>query len=112
MISHEEYLNEIDNSIDENEFKNYQIERLKPAISIIKQIVKHQFKSVEFKSQNGGIYAMINLNSQIENRKIVLIKGRLNKNNYHIEIDNENTICIHNKTILPLEKNNDEVCNE
>lgn len=112
LISHEEYLNEIDNSIDENEFKNYQIERLKPAISIIKQIVKHQFKSVEFKSQNGGIYAMINLNSQIENRKIVLIKGRLNKNNYHIEIDNENTICIHNKTILPLEKNNDEVCNE
>lgn len=37
---------------------------------------------------------------------MILIKAQINKDNYHIKIENnnKNIICIHNKTIIPIGK--------
>ena len=93
LVKKEESMDEFD------DFRNFQIEKLNPAIFIIKNIVKHRFKELDFKSHNGRIYAIIYLNEKIGNREMVLIKGRINRDSFHLEI-NDKVIEIHIKNIL------------
>ncbi len=84
-----------------SEFKKYEIEKLKPAIDVIKDILKDKIKTIEFKENNNRTYAVCISSKKTTQKENAYIKGKINKNVYYINIDNtKNLIEIHLKNLL------------
>ena len=98
-------------------FKEQEQEKLKNIVEIVQEQLKNKISLFEFKENNNRTYASFELSKPLNTKELTFIKGKVNKELYHIEIDNGNniksTIEIHLKNPLvqdlPLEKENKNV---
>lgn len=96
------------------EFKKYEVEKLKLAIDVVKDILKDKVKTIEFKENNNRTYAACIINKKITQKENAYIKGKINKNAYYINVySTKNLIEIHLNNLLEqnliIEKGNNHV---
>ena len=106
------YRNRIDKFIEKPEISEYDLfkeqeqEKLKNIVEIVQEQLKNKISLFEFKENNNRTYASFELSKPLNTKELTFIKGKINKDIYHIEIDNGNntksTIEIHLKS--PLEQ--------
>lgn len=73
---------------------------------IVNDLLKDKIKIFEFKENNNRTFASFELKEPLSTKESIFLKGKINKEVYHLEIDNgdntKSTIEIHLKN--PLEK--------
>ncbi len=104
------YKNKIDKSIAKDELLEYDLfrkqekEKLKNIVEIVQEQLKEKISLFEFKENNNRTYASFELSMPLNTKELTFIKGKINKEVYHLEIDNGNntksTIEIHLKNPL------------
>lgn len=95
-------------------FKEQEKEKLESIVEIVQNQLKNKISTFEFKENNNRIYASFEINKNLTVKELAFIKGKINKDVFHLEIDNGNstksTIEIHLKNPLvqdlTLEKGN------
>ena len=95
-------------------FKEQEQEKLRNIVKIIKEQLKEKISLFKFKENNNRTYASFELNKPLNIKELTFIKGKVNRELYHLEIDNGNetksTIEVHLKNpleqSLTLERNN------
>lgn len=86
-----------------SEFKKYEVEKLKPAIEVIKDILKDKIKTIDFKENNNRTYAVCISSKKITQKENAYIKGKINKNTYYINVDStKNLIEIHLNNLIEI----------
>lgn len=108
---YKEELSELD------KFREEEKEKLKNIIEIVQDQLKDKISLFEFKENNNRTYASFELFKPLNTKELTFIKGKINKEVFHLEIDNGNntksTIEIHLKNPLEndltLEKGNKNV---
>ncbi len=89
-----------------DKFKTEEINKLNNIVNIVNDLLKDKIKIFEFKENNNRTFASFELKEQLNTKESIFLKGKINKEVYHLEIDNGNntksTIEIHLKN--PLEK--------
>ena len=84
-------------------FKTEEINKLN---NIVNDLLKDKIKLFEFKENNNRTFASFELKEPLSTKESIFLKGKINKEVYHLEIDNgdntKSTIEIHLKN--PLEK--------
>lgn len=117
------YRNRNDKSIYKEElseydkFKEEEKIKLKSIVEIVQDQLKDKISLFEFKENNNRTYASFELSKPLNTKELTFIKGKINKEVFHLEIDNGNntksTIEIHLKNPLEndltLEKGNKNV---
>lgn len=97
---YKEELSELD------KFREEEKEKLKNIVEIVQDQLKDKISLFEFKENNNRTYASFELSKPLNTKELTFIKGKINKEVFHLEIDNGNntksTIEIHLKN--PLEK--------
>ena len=97
---YKEELSELD------KFREAEKEKLKNIVEIVQDQLKDKISLFEFKENNNRTYASFELSKPLNTKELTFIKGKINKEVFHLEIDNGNntksTIEIHLKN--PLEK--------
>ncbi len=97
---YKEELSELDKFIEAEK------EKLKNIVEIVQDQLKDKISLFEFKENNNRTYASFELSKPLNTKELTFIKGKINKEVFHLEIDNGNntksTIEIHLKN--PLEK--------
>ena len=97
---YKEELSELD------KFREAEKEKLKNIVEIVQDQLKNKISLFEFKENNNRTYASFELSKPLNTKELTFIKGKINKEVFHLEIDNGNntksTIEIHLKN--PLEK--------
>lgn len=97
---YKEELSELD------KFREAEKEKLKNIVEIVQDQLKNKISLFEFKENNNRTYASFELSKPLNTKELTFIKGKINKEVFHLEIDNGNntksTIGIHLKN--PLEK--------
>lgn len=106
------YRNRNDKSIYKEElseydkFKEEEKTKLKNIVEMVQDQLKDKISLFEFKENNNRTYASFELSKPLNTKELTFIKGKINKEVFHLEIDNGNntksTIEIHLKN--PLEK--------
>ena len=92
-----------------SEFKKYEVEKLKPAIEVIKDILKDKIKTIEFKENNNRTYAVCISSKKITQKENAYIKGKINKNTYYINVDStKNLIEIHLNNLIEINNGMDQ----
>ena len=85
-------------------FKEQEQEKLKNIVEIVQEQLKNKISLFEFKENNNRTYASFELSMPLNTKELTFIKGKINKEVYHLEIDNGNntksTIEIHLKNPL------------
>ena len=88
-----------------DKFKTEEINKLN---NIVNDLLKDKIKIFEFKENNNRTFASFELKEPLSTKESIFLKGKINKEVYHLEIDNGDntkpTIEIHLKN--PLEKDN------
>lgn len=117
------YRNRNDQSIYKEElseydkFKEEEKTKLKNIVEMVQDQLKDKISLFEFKENNNRTYASFELSKPLNTKELTFIKGKINKEVFHLEIDNGNntksTIEIHLKNPLEqdltLEKGNKNV---
>ncbi len=117
------FINRNDKSIYKEElsefdkFKEEEQTKLKNIVEIVQDQLKDKISLFEFKENNNRTYASFELSKPLNTKELTFIKGKINKEVFHLEIDNGNntksTIEIHLKNPLEqdltLEKGNKNV---
>ena len=89
-----------------DKFREEEKEKLKNIIEIVQDQLKDKISLFEYKENNNRTYASFELSKPLNTKELTFIKGKINKEVFHLEIDNGNntksTIEIHLKN--PLEK--------
>ena len=106
------YRNRNDKSIYKEElseydkFKEEEKTKLKNIVEMVQDQLKDKISLFEFKENNNRTYASFELSKPLNTKELTFIKGKINKEVFHLEIDNGNntksTIEIHLKN--PLEQ--------
>lgn len=106
------FRNRNDKSIEKPElseydkFKEEEKTKLKNIVEIVQEQLKEKISLFEFKENNNRTYASFELSKPLNTKELTFIKGKINKEVFHLEIDNGNntksTIEIHLKN--PLEQ--------
>lgn len=92
-----------------SEFKKYEVEKLKPAIDVIKDILKDKIKTIDFKENNNRTYAVCISSKKITQKENAYIKGKINKNTYYINVDStKNLIEIHLNNLIEINNGMDQ----
>ena len=100
-----------------DKFKEEEQTKLKNIVEIVQDQLKDKISLFEFKENNNRTYASFELSKPLNTKELTFIKGKINKEVFHLEIDNGNntksTIEIHLKNPLEqdltLEKGNKNV---
>lgn len=100
-----------------DKFKEEEQTKLKNIVEIVQDQLKDKISLFEFKENNNRTYAIFELSKPLNTKELTFIKGKINKEVFHLEIDNGNntksTIEIHLKNPLEqdltLEKGNKNV---
>ena len=83
-----------------------EINKLNNIVNIVNDLLKDKIKIFEFKENNNRAFASFELKEPLSTKESIFLKGKINKEVYHLEIDNgdntKSTIEIHLKN--PLEK--------
>ena len=89
-----------------DKFKTEEINKLNNIVNVVNDLLKDKIKLFEFKENNNRTFASFELKEPLNTKESIFLKGKINKEVYHLEIDNGNntksTIEIHLKN--PLEK--------
>lgn len=115
-----EYRNKVDKSKEHEELPEYEdfrqeeIKKLEKVVDIINELLKDKIRLFEYKERNTRTYASFELDKPLSNKELAFVKGKVNKEVFHINIDNGNNsssvIEIHLKNPLEneltLEKGN------
>ena len=92
-----------------SEFKKYEVEKLKPAIDVIKDILKDKIKTIDFKENNNRTYAVCISSKKITQKENAYIKGKINQNTYYINVDStKNLIEIHLNNLIEINNGMDQ----
>lgn len=85
-------------------FKESEKEKLKAITTIVENQLKDKIYKFQFKENNNRTYASFELSKPLTSKELTFIKGKINKEMFHLEIDNGNntksTIEIHIKNPL------------
>lgn len=100
-----------------DKFKEEEQTKLKNIVEIVQDQLKDKISLFEYKENNNRTYASFELSKPLNTKELTFIKGKINKEVFHLEIDNGNntksTIEIHLKNPLEqdltLEKGNKNV---
>ena len=91
-----------------DKFKTEEINKLNNIVNVVNDLLKDKIKLFEFKENNNRTFASFELKEPLNTKESIFLKGKINKEVYHLEIDNGNntksTIEIHLKN--SLEKDN------
>ena len=91
-----------------DKFKTEEINKLNNIVNVVNDLLKDKIKLFEFKENNNRTFASFELKEPLNTKESIFLKGKIDKEVYHLEIDNGNntksTIEIHLKN--PLEKDN------
>ena len=91
-----------------DKFKTEEINKLNNIVNVVNDLLKDKIKLFEFKENNNRTFASFELKEPLNTKESIFLKCKINKEVYHLEIDNGNntksTIEIHLKN--PLEKDN------
>lgn len=89
-----------------DKFKTEEINKLNNIVNIVNDLLKDKIKIFEFKENNNRTFASFELKEPLSTKESIFLKGKINKEVFHLEIDNSNntksTIEIHLKS--PLEQ--------
>jgi len=88
-----------------DKFKEEEKDKLKNIVDTVQELLKDKITLSTFKSCNNRTYASFELSKPLSTKELTFIKGKTNKDVFHLEIDNDKnktTIEIHLKN--PLEK--------
>lgn len=89
-----------------DKFKEEEKVKLNKIVEIVQDQLKDKISLFEFKENNNRTYASFELSKPLNTKELTFIKGKINKDVFHLEIDNGNntksTIEIHLKS--PLEQ--------
>ena len=87
-------------------FKIEEINKLNNIVNVVNDLLKDKIKLFEFKENNNRTFDSFELKEPLSTKESIFLKGKINKEVYHLEIDNgdntKSTIEIHLKN--PLEK--------
>ena len=100
-----------------DKFKEEEISKLNNIVEVIQDLLKDKITLFEYKQNNNRTFASFELKENLNTKELTFIKGKVNKEIFHVEIDNGNnsksTIEIHLKNPLDkdltLEKGNKNV---
>ena len=85
-------------------FKQQEKIKLEQIVKLVQEQLKDKITLFEFKENNNRTYASFELSNPLNTKELTFIKGKINKEVYHLEIDNGNntksTIEIHLKNPL------------
>lgn len=85
-------------------FREEEIKKLKNIVQIIQNLLKEKINFFEYKQNNNRTFASFELNNNLSVKEIIFIKGKVNKDIYHLEINNNNngksTIEVHLKNLF------------
>lgn len=108
-----EYRKRVDKSKEHEELPEYEdfrqeeIKKLEKVVDIINELLKDKIRLFEYKERNTRTHASFELDKPLSNKELSFVKGKVNKEVFHINIDNGNNsssvIEIHLKN--PLENN-------
>lgn len=96
--------NEIINNEEYKDFEDQEKKNLKIAIKTIEGITKAKFDSFSYEKVNLKTFSTISLKDRLTPKERTTIRGRLDKNAYHVIID-DRKIEVHLKNPIGLEKN-------
>ena len=89
-----------------DKFKEEEIAKLNNIVEVIQDLLKDKIDLFEYKENNNRTFASFEIKDKLTTKELTFIKGKVNKEVFHLEIDNGNntksTIEIHLKN--PLEK--------
>ena len=89
-----------------DKFKEEEISKLNNIVEVIQDLLKDKITLFEYKQNNNRTFASFELKENLNTKELTFIKGKVNKEIFHVEIDNGNnsksTIEIHLKN--PLDK--------
>jgi hypothetical protein len=89
-----------------DKFKEEEIAKLNNIVEVIQDLLKDKINLFEYKENNNRTFASFEIKDKLTTKELTFIKGKVNKEVFHLEIDNGNntksTIEIHLKN--PLEK--------
>ena len=88
-----------------DKFKEEEISKLSNIVEIVQDLLKDKINTFEYKENNNRTFASFEIKGNLNIKELTFIKGKVNKNIFHIEMNNGNdtsTIEIHLKN--PLEK--------
>ena len=100
-----------------DKFKEEEIAKLNNIVEVIQDLLKDKIDLFEYKENNNRTFASFEIKDKLTTKELTFIKGKVNKEVFHLEIDNGNntksTIEIHLKNLLEkdltLEKGNKNV---
>ena len=91
-----------------DKFKTEEINKLNNIVNVVNDLLKDKIKIFEFKENNNRTFASFEVKEPLSTKESIFLKGKINKEAYHLEIDNgdntKSTIEIHLKN--SLEKDN------
>ena len=89
------------------DFRQEEIKKLEKIVSVIEDLLKEKISLFEYKENNHRTYASFELNKPLSNKDLIFIRGKVNKDVFHINIDNGNNtnsvIEIHLKNPLDID---------
>lgn len=89
-----------------DKFKEIETTKLKNIVEVVQEQLKDKILLMEYKENNNRTFASFELSKPLSTKELTFIKGKINKEVFHLEIDNGNstksTIEIHLKS--PLEQ--------
>lgn len=90
------------------QFKQFEIKKLENIVKVVQDILKDKISLFEYKENNNRTYASFTVKDKLTPKEKSYIKGKINNNVFHLEIDDgnsaKNIIEIHIKN--PLEVDN------
>jgi hypothetical protein len=90
-----------------DKFKEEEILKLNNVVEVVQNLLKDKINLFEYKENNNRTYASFELNDKLNTKELIFIKGKVNKEVFHLEIDNGNnsktTIEIHLKNPLAID---------
>ena len=89
-----------------DKFREEEIKKLENIVQVVQDLLKEKINIFEYKENNNRTYASFEVSEPLSTKETTFIKGKVNKEVYHVEIDTGNngksTIEIHLKN--PLEQ--------
>ena len=91
-----EYRNRVDKSKEHEELPEYEefrqeeIKKLEKVVDTINELLKDKLRLFEYKERNTRTYASFELDKPLSNKELAFVKGKVNKEVFHINIDNGN----------------------
>lgn len=76
--------------LEYDKFREKEKTKLKSIVEMVQNLLKDKISLFEFKENNNRTYASFELSKPLNTKELTFIKGKINKEIFHLEIDNGN----------------------